>query len=427
MNPFQYQNNQLHCDQIPVTDIVQQHNTPAYIYSANAFIQHFKNFQTAFAPCDPLICYSVKACGNINILKLLADLGSGFDVVSGGELYRVLQAGGRADKVFFAGVAKSDDEILQATDAGIAYFNIESQQELSNLIRLANSQKTKVTAALRINPDVDPNTHRHTTTGKKGTKFGIDIHLAQKIFQNHNDSYVKLNSIHIHLGSPINSPDPYVLAIKKILTFIDQLKSHGTIIESLNIGGGFGFDYHTCLPVPLEKFAQAILPLLKNKNLKIILEPGRSIAANAAIIVTRVLYTKTAGDKKIVIVDASMNDLMRPALYDAYHFIWPINTTGGFEITQPAADLNLPGCETVDIAGPVCESTDFFAKNRSLPPLKRGDLVAIFAAGAYGFVMTTQYNARPRPPEILVQNKNFHLIRKRESYQDLIAPEQNLP
>ena len=184
MNPFQYQNNQLFCDQIPVTDIVQQHSTPAYIYSADAFVQHFKNFQTAFAPCDPLICYSVKACGNIHILKLLAELGSGFDVVSGGELYRVLQATGTADKVFFAGVAKSDDEIHQAMDARLAYFNIESQQELHNLARLAKIKKKKVTAALRINPDVDPHTHRHTTTGKKGTKFGIDIPLAEKIFQN---------------------------------------------------------------------------------------------------------------------------------------------------------------------------------------------------------------------------------------------------
>lgn len=427
MNPFHYQDHQLFCDRIPVTDIVQQLNTPAYIYSADAFTQHFKNFQTAFAPCDPLICYSVKACGNIHILKLLAELGSGFDVVSGGELYRVLQAGGRADKVFFAGVAKSDDEILQAMDARLAYFNIESQQELHNLARLAQIKKKKVTAALRINPDVDPHTHRHTTTGKKGTKFGIDIPLAEKIFHNHNDPWVALNSLHIHLGSPINSPDPYVLAIEKILEFIDQLKSHGTQIESLNIGGGFGFDYHTSLPIPLEKFAQAILPLLKNKNLKIILESGRSIAANAAILVTKVLYTKPSGDKKIVIVDASMNDFLRPALYDAFHFIWPVTVTPGFEITGPAADLDLPGCETVDLAGPVCESTDFFAKDRHLPPLKRDDLVAIFDTGAYGFVMSSQYNARPRPPEILVQNDTFRLIRKRESYHDLIAPEKNLP
>ncbi len=425
MDRFSYRDNQLFCEDLPVKEIARQVGTPAYVYSLDTFRQHYSRFQQAFASLNPLICYSVKACGNINILRHLAQWGSGFDVVSGGELYRVEQAGGDTSKVVFAGVGKTDEELSHAIAAGIAYFNIESEAELENLIRLASQAGKTVNAALRVNPDVDPKTHRHTTTGKKGTKFGVDLDRAVRVFQQYGEnSHVRLSCIHIHIGSPVNSVEPYVEAVIRTLQLIVQLRQQGFAIEAIIIGGGYGADYVTGMaPVALD-YANVIVPLIEGKNLRLILEPGRSIAGNAGILITRVLYTKQAGDKKMVIVDAAMNDLIRPAFYDAFHFIWPVHPAPEHLIDQRQNPEPLEGLETVDVVGPICESGDFLAKDRQLPPLKRGDLLAVFTAGAYGFVMSSQYNARPRVAEILVDGNQLQTIRRRETYADLIAHEQ---
>ena len=425
MDYFNYKNGTLFAENVDVERIVAEAGTPLYIYSKATFKHHLQRIQDAYSELDTTICYSVKACGNINILKFMAESGSGFDIVSGGELYRALQAGADPSKIVYAGVGKTDSEIIKALNAGIGYFNIESEAELNNLIRLAKEKIKQPKAALRINPDVDPKTHAYTTTGKKETKFGVDIERARKIFADFgkNES-VSLCAIHIHLGSAGLSVEPYVEAIEKILALIEQLRSDGFTIEAVNIGGGYGADYITGTAPTAADYAAAIVPLLKDKNLKLILEPGASIAANAAILATRVLYLKTSGRKTFVIVDAGMNDLIRPPLYDAFHFIWPAKVAQKFAPDRRDKDLKLAGTEVVDVVGPICESADFFAKERVLPPVKRGDIISIFTTGAYGFSMASNYNARGRPAEVLVDDDKFSVIRKRETYEDLIALEK---
>jgi len=435
MDYFNYKNGKLFAENVDVKKVAAEVGTPVYIYSKATFKDHLQKIQKAYGELDTTICYSVKACGNINILKFMAEAGSGFDIVSGGELYRVLQAGGSPSKIAYASVGKTDKEIIEALKAGIGYFNIESENELINLIDLARqeAEKSKIRnskfenprAALRINPDVDPKTHTYTTTGKKETKFGVDIERAQKVFADfgRNDT-VKLCAIHIHLGSAGKTVQPYVEAVEKALVLIEQLRRDGFTIEAVDIGGGYGADYITGTAPTAADYAAAIVPLLKDKNLKLILEPGASIAANAAILVTQVLYLKTSGRKKFVIVDAGMNDLIRPPLYGAFHFIWPVKVAQRFVPDRRDKDLNLADTEIVDVVGPICESADFFAKDRALPPVKRGDLLSIFTAGAYGFSMASNYNARPRAAEVLVDGDKFNIIRKRETYEDLIALEK---
>jgi len=425
MDYFNYRNGRLFAEGVEVQRIAAEVGTPVYIYSKATFLEHLRKIRQAYSRLDTTICYSVKACGNINILKFMAEQGSGFDIVSGGELYRVLQAGGDPAKIVYAGVGKTDAEIIEALNAGIAYFNIESEAELENLIRLAKEKGQKPKVALRVNPDVDPKTHRYTTTGKKETKFGVDIERAQKVFADYGrEKSIKLCAIHIHLGSAGHTVEPYVEAIKKVLILIERLRADGFAIEALDIGGGYGADYVTGTAPTAADYAAAIVPLLKGKKLRLILEPGASIAANAAILATRVLYLKTSGEKKFVIVDAGMNDLIRPPLYDAFHFIWPAKVAEEFVPRQRERDLQLEGTEVVDVVGPICETADFFAKDRALPPVNRGDIVAIFTAGAYGFSMSSNYNARGRAAEVLVDDEKFSVIRKRETYEDLIALER---
>ena len=425
MDYFNYQNGRLFAEGVEVEEIAAQVGTPVYIYSQATFQEHLRKIRQAYGQLDTTICYSVKACGNINILRFMAQQGSGFDIVSGGELYRVLQAGGDPSKVVYAGVGKTDPEIIEALNAGIGYFNVESEAELENLIRLAQQMDKRPQAALRVNPDVDPKTHRYTTTGKKETKFGVDIERAQRVFAEYGkEEAIHLCAIHIHLGSAGHTVEPYTEAIEKVLTLIKKLRARGFEIEALDIGGGYGADYVTGTAPTAADYAAAIVPLLKGKNLKLILEPGASIAANAAILATQVLYLKTGGEKKFVIVDAAMNDLIRPPLYDAFHFIWPARVGEKFVPPQRDRDLQLAGTETVDVVGPICEPADFFAKDRTLPPVKRGDIIAIFTAGAYGFSMSSNYNARGRPAEVLVDGKKFSVIRKRETHEDLIALER---
>ncbi len=425
MDHFDYKRGKLIVENVEVEKIADEVGTPVYIYSKATFEEHLRRVQEAYSELDTLVCYSVKACGNINILRMLARMDSGFDVVSGGELYRVMQAGGDLSKVVYAGVGKTDTEIVEALNAGIAYFNVESEAELDNLIRLARQEGKQIKAALRVNPDVDPETHKYTTTGKKETKFGVDIERAQKVFADYgNGDSVKLCAIHIHLGSAGHTIEPYVEAIKKVLVLIERLRVDGFMIEALNIGGGYGADYVTGAAPTAADYAAAIVPLLKGKDLRLILEPGASIAANAAVLVTRVLYLKRGGQKRFVIVDAGMNDLIRPPLYGAFHFIWPVRVSEKLVPRQRDKDLQFEGTEVVDVVGPICEGADFFAKDRALPAVERGDLISIFTAGAYGFCMSSNYNARGRAAEVLVDGKKFSVIRKREAYADLTSLEK---
>ncbi|MGA2678959.1 MAG: diaminopimelate decarboxylase [Sedimentisphaerales bacterium] len=425
MDHFNYKQGKLFAEQVAVDKIAEQVGTPAYIYSKATFLEHLRKIQHAYKAIDTTVCYSIKACGNINILKFMAKAGFGFDIVSGGELYRALQAGADPAKIVYAGVGKTDKEIIEALDAGIAYFNIESEAELENLILLAKQKGKTPKAALRVNPDVDPKTHKYTTTGVKETKFGVDIERAEKVFdQFGKNSAVKLCAIDIHLGSAGHTVEPYVEAINKVLVLVDKLRKKDFTIETLNIGGGYGADYVTAQSPTAEDYAAAIVPLLKGKKLKLILEPGASVAANGAILLTKVLYCKTSGRKKFAIVDAGMNDLIRPPLYNAFHFIWPATVEERFSYIKRTEKLDIKGLEFVDVVGPICEGADFFAKDRALPPVKRGDLLSIFTAGAYSFTMASNYNARGRAAEVLVDGDKFEVIRKRESYDDLIALEK---
>lgn len=425
MDNFVYKNGDLFAEDVKVADIVSKVGTPVYIYSKATFLDHFRKIKDSYAPLDIMVCYAVKACSNIGILKFLAEAGSGFDIVSGGELFRTQQACADTSKIVYAGVGKTDDEIVQALNAQIGYFNIESEQELENLIRLARKHGKKTKVALRVNPDVDYATHKYITTGKKENKFGIDIERALAVFDRYGtDPFVRLCAVHVHLGSGGNTIDPFVNAVKKILPVIDELRLRGHNIEALDLGGGYGADYESDTVPSAADYAAGIVPLLKDKGLKLILEPGKSIAANAGILVSRVLYTKTAGTKKFVIVDAAMNDLIRPALYQAFHFIWPVNIDEKFTPEKRSKQIDMPDTQTVDIVGPVCESADFLGKDVTLPAVKRGDLISIFTTGAYGFTMSSNYNSRGRAAEVLADGSGFSVIRKRETYEDMIALER---
>lgn len=441
---------QLVCEGIPAADLAERFGTPSYIYSRQTLEDHFGKIARAFADLNPLICYSIKSCSNINICRLLADRGSGMDVVSGGELERALLAGTPPEKIVYAGVGKTDSEIELALGAPssprsprlcensspIAYFNIESEPEFENIAAIARRLNVKSHAALRINPDIDPHTHAYTSTGKKESKFGVDIQRAVAFFERFGrDTHLKLDALHLHIGSPVYSTEPYVAAINKALALMDELSRRGHKVTTLDIGGGFGADYETDKSPLATDYAAAIVPLLRDRvkqGLKIILEPGRSISANAGLLLTRVLFVKdgwgTGQDgkprpKKFVICDAGMNTLLRPSLYGAFHFIWPVNVDQRFIPPRRGQSLDIPGLELCDIVGPICESGDFLAKDRMLPPVKRGDLLAIFAAGAYGMSMASTYNSQPLPAEVLVEGDAARLIRARQTMDDLLRAE----
>ncbi len=424
MDHFNYKNGRLFAERVDVADIAAEVGTPAYIYSKATFLDHLHKVQAAYADVEHLICYSIKACGNINILKFLAEAGSGFDIVSGGELYRAQSAGADCSKIVYAGVGKTDSEITEALNAQIGYFNIESEAELENLIELAKKRKKTTKAALRVNPDVDPQTHTYTATGQKETKFGVDIERARRVFAEYGkDKNVRLCAIHVHLGSAGRTVEPYVEAVRKAIGLIEQLRSDGFVIEALDVGGGYGADYETDTAPLAADYASAIIPFVKGKNLKLILEPGATIAANSGILLTKVLYLKTGGEKKFVIVDAGMNDFIRPPLYGAFHFIWPAAVQERFVPAKRQKELKIDGLDLVDVVGPICENADFFAQDRAIPPVKRGDFISIFTAGAYGYTMSSNYNAHPLAAEVLVDGDKFTIIRKRQNYEDLVALE----
>jgi diaminopimelate decarboxylase len=425
MDYFAYKNGELYCEDVPAEKIARDVGTPAFVYSKATFLHHYHQIAGAFAVLKPTICYSIKSCGNIHICRFLAEEGCGFDVTSGGELFRALKAGGEASKIIYAGVGKTDGEIVDAINAGIAAFNLESEAEIENIDRLAGSLGKTAVGAIRINPDVDPKTHAKTATGKKETKFGVDIERAGRVFEQYrNLKNLRVAGVHIHIGSPVNEIQPYVEAVGKITALIDDLSERGHRIEWFDMGGGFGVNYERPDQAPpVTEHARALIPLLKDKPYRLALEPGRYIAGNAGILLARVLYRKTGGQKKFVIVDAGMNDLIRPTLYEAYHFIWPVKPDAANVPAERNRSLEPRDGEIVDVVGPLCESGDYLARNRPLPQTRRGDLLAVFTAGAYGFSMSSNYNNRPRAPEVLVDGGKFRIIRRRETLDDLIAAE----
>ncbi|HDZ20932.1 hypothetical protein LCGC14_0276620 [marine sediment metagenome] len=426
MDLFSYRDGDVFCEGVRLADIVEQVGTPVYVYSAGTIRHHYRAIIEAFEAVKPLICFSIKSLSNLQILRLLADEGSGFDVVSGGEVARVLAIGADPGRVVFAGVGKTDREINEAIAAGVGLFNVESEQEFENLSRLAGAAGRTVRAALRVNPDVDPKTHRYTTTGKKETKFGVDIERAERFFETYGrDDNVRLDAIHLHIGSPIYSAQPYVDAINKTLKLMARLSAKGLEIRTLDIGGGFGADYVEGQSPLAVDYARQIVPLLTGTNLDVILEPGRQIVCNAGVLATTVLYVKQGGERNFVIVDAAMTDLIRPALYESEHFVYPARLADGAQPPTRRPDYEAPDGIRVDIVGGVCESSDFLAKDRVLPVMERGDLLTVFSAGAYGAVMSSQYNSRPRAPEVLVEGDQWRLIRRRETYDDLFAAEQD--
>ncbi|MGA3065390.1 MAG: diaminopimelate decarboxylase [Tepidisphaeraceae bacterium] len=426
MDFFEYKNGRLFCEGVPADQIAAEVGTPAYVYSTATLLRHYRQLAEAFAPLKAMICFSVKSCSNVHICRLLAREGAGFDVTSGGELFRVLRAGGEPEKIIYAGVGKTDEEIADAIKIGIAAFNLESEAEIENIDRIAGSMGRTAVGALRVNPDVDPHTHVKTTTGKKETKFGVDIDRAARVFEQYRDlRNLRMAGVHIHIGSPVYEIEPYVLAVKKVISLIDELTARGHRIEWFDLGGGYAVNYERPdQALPVTEHAKALIPLLADKPYRIALEPGRYIAGNAGILLTRVLYTKTGGRKKFVIVDAGMNDLIRPTLYESYHHIWPANSEAGNASGQRNKAEPVRDGEVVDVVGPICESGDYLARDRMMPRAKRGDLLAVFTAGAYGFAMSSNYNNRPRAPEVLVDGDSYRIIRRRETFEDLVAPEE---
>lgn len=422
MNAFEYRDGELCCENVHVADIAHRFGTPVWIYSKAKLLDAFNSVRTAFAELDPVICYSVKANSNLSLLKILNEAGSSFDVVSGGELYRVKTAGADTKRVVFAGVGKTDAEIRQALEDDILMFNVESEGELDAISAVAKSLGRVAPVAMRLNPDVDGKTHAKTTTGKKGNKFGMDIErhneLAAKVLA---DPHLELRGIHMHIGSPIMTTDPYLQAARKAVAVVRDLRERGHKTNWINLGGGFGLSYRGDEAPTAADYAKVIVPLVKEVGCRLALEPGRSIVGNSCVLISQVIYTKREGGKLFVIQDAAMNDLVRPAMYDSFHRVWPV-TPKVPEPTDYEAE-SIPGCETTDIVGPICESSDYLAQKRAFPPVTRGDLLSTFSAGAYGMAMSSNYNSRPKAAEVLVDGSTVKLIRERETYEDLVRHE----
>ena len=411
MSDFTYKNGQLHAEDISLLEIAKRHNTPCYIYSKKAIQTKYTEFDLAFTSNQHLICYAVKANSNISILNILAKMGSGFDIVSSGELFRVLKAGGSPDKVVFSGVGKRLDEMKFALEQNIKCFNVESKSELLKLNKIAESMKVSAPVSLRVNPDVDAKTHPYIATGLKENKFGISFELAKDIFkQAAKMSNINLIGIDCHIGSQISELSPFQDALQKLLDLIDELKKIGIQLRHVDIGGGLGITYKDeVLPTP-SQYVNAITNTANGHDLEIIIEPGRSIVGNAGILLTKVEYLNETPFKNFAVVDTAMNDLIRPSLYNGWH-----------EIKRVTRDSDAKE-KTYDIVGPICETGDFVGKNRTLS-LTEGDLLAIFSTGAYGFSMSSNYNSRPRAAEILVDDNQIYEIRERETQEDLINGE----
>ncbi|MCK5218650.1 diaminopimelate decarboxylase [bacterium] len=412
MDDFSVHKGELYCEEVPVARLAKAYGTPLYIYSQNTVLSHFRKIQSAFSELDPLICYSVKANSNLSILRLLARQGAGLDIVSQGELVRGQAVGVPYGKMVYAGVGKTEVEITAALRAGILMFNVESEPEARLINRVAGRCRKKARVAFRINPDVDARTHKYITTGKKENKFGLSISLAMDLFrQSRRLRNLEPVGIHMHIGSQITSATPYIQAIQRLKKMIADLRQQGFEIKYFNLGGGLGIIYDEERPQTAVEFARAVIPLIRPLNCRLILEPGRFIVGNAGILVTRVQYLKRGYLKTFAIVDAGMNDLIRPSLYHAYHRILPVSrrSRGKTVLT--------------DIVGPICESGDFLGKDRHIPQLEPGDLLAVRSAGAYAMAMASNYNSRPRPAEVMVAGGRARVIRRRETINEMLEPE----
>jgi diaminopimelate decarboxylase len=411
MHHFQYKGDELYCEDVPIRDITREIGTPCYIYSHATLSNHYRVFDAAFKNVPHLTCFSVKANSNISILRLFGSLGGGVDIVSGGELYRARMAGIPPERIVYSGVGKTAEEIDYALREDILMFNIESTQELEELNRKAAAKGSRARISLRVNPDIDPNTHPYISTGMKKNKFGISIDNAMKAYEKAGTlGNIEIVGIDCHIGSQLTEVTPFVDALKRLRVLIERLRQTGIQIRYLDLGGGLGIVYDQEVPPLPHEYAAAILRELEDVQCTLIFEPGRVIVGNAGILVTKVLYTKRSPAKNFVITDGAMNDLVRPSLYGAYHYIQPVIKT------QREAQI-------VDVVGPICESGDFLAKDRGLPALCPGEYLAIMSAGAYGFTMSSNYNSRPRAPEVLVKGDRHYVIRTRESWEDLVRPE----
>jgi len=416
MNHFEYRNGEMFAEGVALERIAREVGTPAYVYSLATLKRHFKVFDQAFSKVRHIVCFSVKANSNLALLRAFAKEGSGFDIVSGGELFRALKVGADPKKIVFSGVGKKREEIEYALNSGILMFNVESEQELLALNDIASSMGKRAPISLRVNPDVDPQTHPYISTGMKKAKFGVDIKKSLETYR----KAVSLRNVEVvgvdcHIGSQLTSITPFVDALAKVREYLDrvlagEMKKEGAQIRYLDLGGGLGINYHDETPPSPDEYAKAIVEGLEGLDVTLILEPGRVIVGNAGILLTEVQYIKETDSKNFVIVDGGMNDLIRPALYGSYQAIQPVVENRAQRIVA-------------DVVGPICESGDFFAKDREIPRPQRGDLLAIMSAGAYGFTMASNYNSHPKPPEVLVDGEKYYVIRRRESFDDLINGE----
>ncbi|HOO91389.1 MAG TPA: diaminopimelate decarboxylase, partial [Syntrophales bacterium] len=407
MNYFNYVDNTLWCEEVPVLEVAQAVGTPFYLYSYRTLKRHFEVFDSSFGDIPHIICFSAKANSNVAILKTFIKEGGGIDIVSGGELYRALAAGADPRKIVYSGVGKKDEEIRYALENDILMFNVESPQELEVINEWAGKMNTVARIALRVNPDVDPMTHPHISTGMKENKFGIDIEKSLEEYRRAAKlDHIEVIGVDCHIGSQITQITPFIDALDRLKVLISSLRKEGIAIRYLDLGGGLGITYDQETPPHPEAYAKAIMESARDIDCTFIFEPGRVIVGNAGILICEVLYTKSNADKRFVITDAGMNDLMRPCLYNSYHEIRPVEL-------RKREDLRS------DVVGPICESSDFLARGRSIPALERGELMAVMSAGAYGFSMSSNYNSRPRVPEVLVKDDAFYVIRSRETREDL--------
>jgi diaminopimelate decarboxylase len=411
MNYFAYQGNLLFAEDVAIDELAERFGTPLYVYSARTLRRHFRVLSDAFKGSDTLICFAMKALSNLSVLKLFNDMGAGFDIVSVGELMRCLRAGADARKIVFSGVGKTDEEIEAALKAGILMINVESRPELHRVSEVARRMGIQAPVSLRVNPDLDPGTHPHISTGHRDSKFGVPFaQIGEYYAEARSLPNLELAGLSTHIGSQITEIGPFVEAGEKVARIVRSLREDGISLKYLDLGGGLGIPYQE-EPPPPSAYAAALLGPLRGIGLKLIIEPGRVLVGNAGILVTRVLYVKETDVKRFVVVDGAMNDLLRPVLYEAYHDIRPV-TRGG------------SGMITADVVGPVCESGDFFAREREMPQVERGDLLAVMSAGAYGFVMASNYNSRPRAAEIIVNGAKYHVARERDTFEDIIRGEK---
>jgi diaminopimelate decarboxylase len=413
VNPFDYRNGELHAEAVPLAQVAERYGTPCYVYSRAAVTETYRAFDTAFAGRDHLICYAVKANSSLAVLNVLARLGSGFDIVSGGELARVLAAGGDPRKIVFSGVGKTAEEMRRALMAGIQCFNVESESELARLEAVAAQCGRTAAMSLRVNPDVDPGTHPYIATGLKQNKFGIPYEDALALYRRAREMrHLAIAGIGCHIGSQLTEVTPFVAALDRVLELADRLQSEGIALTHVDVGGGLGIRYRDELPPSAGDYARALTSRLGSRALRILLEPGRALVGEAGLLLTRVEYLKHGRERNFAVVDAAMNDLLRPALYDAWHEVRPVRAGSGGA--------------NYEIVGPVCETGDFLARDRTLD-LREGDLLAVMAAGAYGMSMSSNYNTRPRAAEVMVDSSEMHLIREREAVSELMAREMLLP